>query len=392
VRSGASMPTQGDTIRIAMVHSFYSSAQPSGENTVVLNEVDALRRAGHEVALFAAHTDELEGEVFYKLRAGMRVATGYGRNPLKAIKDFSPDVVHVHNLFPNFGQRWVEDLDSPLVHTLHNYRPLCANGLLFREGNICTRCPDGERFASLRFRCYRGSLAATLPLTIGTAGTTSDDPLLARADRLLVLSSLQRDQYVRSGVSPDRLLVVSNFLPDSEDPGPSNNDRDGFVAVGRLAPEKGFFELAKIWPSMLPLTIAGDGPDRDRIEHLDNEAVLLVGRLARTDIIGLLGRAIALVFPSRWLEAAPLVHIEALAAATPVLAMDGNSVAAMVQEFGGGRAIGWNELAIAALDFPRDPALHEEARRVFETRHSEAAFLARATRTYGSLLEEVSAA
>ena len=91
---------KGATIRIAMVHSFYSSAQPSGENTVVLNEVDALRRAGHEVALFAAHTDELEGEVFYKLRAGLRVATGYGRNPLKAIRDFSPDVVHVHNLFP----------------------------------------------------------------------------------------------------------------------------------------------------------------------------------------------------------------------------------------------------------------------------------------------------
>ena len=90
---------KGATIRIAMVHSFYSSAQPSGENTVVLNEVDALRRAGHEVALFAAHTDELEGEVFYKLRAGLRVATGYGRNPLKAIRDFSPDVVHVHNLF-----------------------------------------------------------------------------------------------------------------------------------------------------------------------------------------------------------------------------------------------------------------------------------------------------
>jgi hypothetical protein len=35
----------------------------------------------------------------------MRVATGYGRNPLKAIKDFSPDVVHVHNLFSTFRHR-----------------------------------------------------------------------------------------------------------------------------------------------------------------------------------------------------------------------------------------------------------------------------------------------
>ena len=83
-----------------MVHSFDSSAQPGGENTVVLDEVDSLRHAGHEVALLAAHTDDLQSEVFYKFRAGMHVATGYGCNPARAIQDFSPFVVHVHNLFP----------------------------------------------------------------------------------------------------------------------------------------------------------------------------------------------------------------------------------------------------------------------------------------------------
>lgn len=95
--------TWGHLIRIAMVHSFYSSRQPSGENAVVRAEVNALRRAGYEVELFAAHTDELEGDLLYPVKAAWRVATGRGRNPLKAIKDFSPDVVHVHNLLSNVG-------------------------------------------------------------------------------------------------------------------------------------------------------------------------------------------------------------------------------------------------------------------------------------------------
>lgn len=99
-----------------MAHSFYSSAQPSGENTVVPNEVDALRRAGHTVELFAAHTDELEGEVLYKLRAGLRVAAGYGRNPLKAINDFGPDIVHVHNL-----GSFVKDPSEPSLRLLPSF-------------------------------------------------------------------------------------------------------------------------------------------------------------------------------------------------------------------------------------------------------------------------------
>ena len=34
-----------------MVHSYYSSRQPSGENVVVDLQIEALRRAGHTVEL-----------------------------------------------------------------------------------------------------------------------------------------------------------------------------------------------------------------------------------------------------------------------------------------------------------------------------------------------------
>ena len=49
-------------MKIAVVHSFYSTRQPSGENVVVQLQARALQEAGHEVSLIAAQTDRLESE------------------------------------------------------------------------------------------------------------------------------------------------------------------------------------------------------------------------------------------------------------------------------------------------------------------------------------------
>ena len=68
-------------LRIAVMHSVYSSRQPSGENVVVEQEARALSRAGHEVAVFASRT-ELEGSPFYASRTFLRVATGLPKRVL----------------------------------------------------------------------------------------------------------------------------------------------------------------------------------------------------------------------------------------------------------------------------------------------------------------------
>src|SRR4051812_31099182 len=72
-----------------------------------------------------------------KLGAAFAVASGYGASPLSALSRFKPDVVHVHNLFPNWAWRWLNEWDGPLVATLHNFRPLCAAGTLFRDDHNC---------------------------------------------------------------------------------------------------------------------------------------------------------------------------------------------------------------------------------------------------------------
>ena len=48
-------------LRIALVHSFYRSDSPSGENAMVEAQAAALRRRGHEVRLLAASSDDVAG-------------------------------------------------------------------------------------------------------------------------------------------------------------------------------------------------------------------------------------------------------------------------------------------------------------------------------------------
>ena len=137
--------------------------------------------AGHEVLVVARQTDDEMKTQGYELKSAVRVATGRGPDPTPELKAFGPDVTHVHNLFPNFGERWLGTWAGPLVATLHNFRSLCANGLLFRDGATCTKCIKGNPLPALRYACYRGSHAATLPLALHNAGGLRRSRLVSRA-------------------------------------------------------------------------------------------------------------------------------------------------------------------------------------------------------------------
>lgn len=65
-------------MRIPLVHGFYSSDQPSGENNLDLDQGEAGSAAGHEALLLSRHTDQEQQLGLYSLRAGLRVATGFG--------------------------------------------------------------------------------------------------------------------------------------------------------------------------------------------------------------------------------------------------------------------------------------------------------------------------
>ncbi|OAH09614.1 glycosyltransferase family 4 protein [Streptomyces jeddahensis] len=381
-------------MRIALVHSFYASGQPSGENEAVLDQTRALRAAGHDVELFAAHTDELARDPLYPLRAAVRVAAGRGADPLHLLRAYDPDIVHVHNLFPNFGRSWVRDWAGPLVATLHNYRSLCAAGTLYRQGAECTRCLDGERWAGLRHGCYRDSRLATLPLAWAGRHGAAADPLLARADRLVVLSTLSLRTYLRAGVAAERLALVPNFVeaPLHQDP-PGDTGR--WLVAARLTPEKGVLELLGQWSDDQPLDVVGDGPLLAACRAAAPGSVRFLGSLDRSELRRRMPSWRGLVFSSRVYEGAvPLVYIESLAAGLPVLAFDGSSVAESVRESGTGLVVRWGRpfspvLAEAAARFP---ALRAHCRQMYADHFAQRIWTDRMTALYADLAASTGAA
>lgn len=387
-------------MRIAVVHSYYSSRVPSGENVVVDLQIDALRRAGHEVAVVARHTDELEQARSYPLRAGWRAATGAGDSPLAELRAIDPDVVHLHNLFPNLGRTWVQRLEAPLVTTLHNYRPICPAATLFRDGHSCTICPDTHtRRAAVTYACFKDSRAQTLPVALGTR--FERDPLLLRANRLVTLNDDMRATYARYGVPESRLVTVPNFVPSA--PSGGQHEGDFWLFVGRLTHDKGIVELVRQWPVGRRLVVVGDGPQGADVRQLVRSAgtsdIEFLGQRPHDEVRDLLASARGLVFPSLWPEGLPTVYLEALSAGLPVLAWPQSVVGTLVAQHGTGivatGAATAGSPGTLAEDLDRAdaefPHLHEHCRAVFDAHYTDAAWLRAIEAVYGDVRTDTAA-
>ena len=158
-------------MKILLCHNFLRSSSPSGEDAVYRNERSLLEAHGHELSVFERFNDHIDESTLMK-RLKLGLDTAWSKQTYqelsKLIKGIQPDVVHFHNTFPMISpSAYVACHDNhvPVVQTLHNYRLICPNGLLLRNGHPCEDCVGTSLIPALWHRCYRGSLAATGAIT-----------------------------------------------------------------------------------------------------------------------------------------------------------------------------------------------------------------------------------
>jgi glycosyltransferase involved in cell wall biosynthesis len=325
-------------MRVTIVHSFYRSSAPSGENVAVENQIELLESAGHEVQLIKLESDSLTLASSAKL--ALSVSTFGGANPLKEISEFVPDIVHIHNLFPNFGQKWIQELPFPSVATLHNFRPLCAAGTFSRDGKDCFDCPTKGSHSAVVNRCYKNSALMSIPLAVATRDSGSRNPVLNSANTKIVLSNFAKEMYQANFSADLKLKVLPNFAKrsDNENAHAVKSDSNYWIYIGRLSSEKGISELLEHWPPNQNLRIYGSGP-------LDNELKRLHSKKANISFCGALhpdnrhealSGSLGLVFPSTCRENSPLVVGEAYSSGVPVVAFAGNVIGEIISQSGGG--------------------------------------------------------
>ena len=263
-------------MRVLLVHNFYGSSAPSGENQVFEAELHLLRSRGHEVVEFTRYSDEIRKQgAWGTVKAAL--ATPWNPWMTRAIQTevarVRPEVVHVHNTFPLLSPGIFHAIGdrAARVLTLHNYRLFCPAGIPMRAGKVCTDCLDaGNSLPAMQHGCYRGSRIATAPLAFSVGLHRALGTWRNQVDAFIALSDFQRQLMSRAGLPASKVHVKPNFYPGLPPTLPWSNRGDYVVFVGRLTAEKGVSTLLKawsLWGSQAPeLRVVGDGDLRSVLE------------------------------------------------------------------------------------------------------------------------------
>jgi glycosyltransferase involved in cell wall biosynthesis len=324
-------------MKILFVHNFYQQA--GGEDTVLAAEMALLKAHGHEVALWSVDNKDLPGGLSGKIRTACNTVYSKPSRTLarQKIADFQPDIVHVHNFFPQISPSIYDaclDAGVPVVQTLHNYRTLCASAMLMRDGKICELCISGSPYQAVKYRCYRGSRLGSLVLAHMIARHRQQQTWQHKVNRFICLTEFAKSKFVSAGFPAAKIAIKANFVAQPELPASSQPIKPGFALfVGRITPEKGIHTLLTAWAELAPnrqLKIAGDGPLLEQLTPAHN--IEFLGRQTSAQISKLMATADFLVLPSEWYEGFPMVIVEAFAHGLPVLASRLGSMTNIIQD------------------------------------------------------------
>lgn len=330
-------------MRVLVAHNRYRSTAPSGENLAVDTEVGLLREAGVDVATFIRSSDDIPS---LPLARKVSVATGpvvnwHGtRDFARTLREFRPDVVHVHNVYPMLSPKVVtaaQRAGVPVVHTMHNYRLGCVAGTYLRGGTVCRLCDSHpSNWPAVRYGCYRESRVQSVAMGVGSAMTRRT---WQSVERLLALTPFMAQVLQSLGIDESRIRLHPTAVPD---PGPMEPPGRGLLFLGRLDDMKGVPTLLEAWRMASPrncvLTIAGDGPLRPLVESAARKdpSINFLGPVPGPDAQSLLAGCRAVLVPSAYYEGFPRVVVEAFAAGRAVVARAIGSLDSVVDD-----EVGW---------------------------------------------------
>ena len=368
-----------------------------GSEAVMFNEMELMRKYGLDVIEFSMHDPRNFSSKYGSYFVSQRSYRSNSRNDqLKSalslihsreavkqvtnlIRDERPDILHCHNIYHQLTPSIINAasrLKTPVVLTLHDYKPVCPVYTQLCKGEVCTKCSDGRFESLLTQRCADGSIGRSA-LLWAEARYHAAAGSYQRVDKFIAPSRFMRDAVVRR-FGEDKVVHIPNGI-DSSRIEVSGQDEGFVLYLGRLSPEKGVETLLRTHAAdngAWRLVVAGTGP---LLEDFRSHFPLaeFTGHLAGKALEIKLREASVVVVPSEWHENSPLSILEAMAHAKPIVASRIGGIPELVRDSETGFLFepkNTQELSsrIRMLLGNSDlrTKLGREARRIVETEHS----------------------
>lgn len=325
-------------MKVLQLHNEYRVH--GGENVVLDRDRADLEAAGHEVVRYNVTNQAGAAETLGAL-ALAPWNPREARKVARIIEAERPDVIHVHNTWFRLSPASIavaSKMGLPIVHTLHNFRWLCVNGEMIRDGVTCRVCVSSSRLSAVKYRCYRGSVP--LSIVAATTGEVSERRGIwsRHIDRFIALTPRARELFSTWGFPEDRIVVRPHRISDPGARSLPPSQSDTVLYAGRVSEAKGVEDLCRIWTSLprpQQLVVIGDGPIAGDLADAFPD-VTFVGHLELDEVTAWMRRSRALILPTRGEEAFPLVVVEAMACGIPVALSDVALVRDYVRQVGSG--------------------------------------------------------
>ncbi len=336
-------------MKVLLVHNVYRSY--GGEDTAVSNKIKLLESNNITVKLFSANNIEIDGflekfKIFFTSIFSLKTAKKFN----KTIKEFEPDIIEVHNIFPLISPSIffeAQKMKIPLFYYLHNYRFICGSSLLKSKNKCCEKC-NGNFFKAIINKCYRNSFLGSLSLAIGNLLHKSVLKTWSnKVDYFIIMNERNIKHYTNYGIDINKIFLLPHFsfMGDKS----KKNKEDFALFVGEFSKKKGIHTLIKAFRGInYKLKLIGQVKNKNsevikglkneqninlnKIGYIDDKKnIENIGYVDNNEIDKYYSKANFTIFPSEWDEPFGYVLIESFANHTPVIASDQASIKNIVK-------------------------------------------------------------
>lgn len=318
-----------------MVHNFYQIG--GGEHTVFNNEKELLEKNGHFVATYIKDNSILKGNLLKLLTVPFSTIFSIKTylDVKKIIKMQNIEIVHCHNTFPLvspsvYYAAWHSKI--PVVQTVHNFRFICANGLLYRDKKICEDCVKGDCHA-VKHGCYRNSKIQTIPVV----AMQKIHKAMGTYKRLnyIFLTEFNKNKMVPLLNPKGQVFIKTNFVKTTELLTNITVDKNKFIFVGRLDEYKGIDFLLEFFKEHkeISLHIYGNGSLEEKVQAAANECenIKYMGFKPHHEMDKDWQTSCALIFSGLLYEGQPMTIIESMAKGVPIICTDIGNPATLIE-------------------------------------------------------------
>jgi len=237
----------------------------------------------------------------------------------KALVDFEPDFVYVHNTWfiANLGLfKILKKFNVKTLIKIHNFRFLCTNTFSAKKHlnffSHCPMCGFENRKYKIFNKYFRESILKSI--FVNYYGIKYSKILKNYPFKLIVLNEFYKKTMIERGFLSENISVLYNPL-NVESEIKYKADSNYVVYAGLLSTEKGLSELIKAWvmsKTDLNLFIIGSGKlSIEQLKNFGNSKIHFFGHLDNVEVINYIKNSRAVITATKMFEGQPRLLTEA---------------------------------------------------------------------------------